>query len=579
MLNAVGVIARAQFMILRNTFWRGKLARKVGLALVLVSLIAAAFGIYILLSAAVSFFAGAEFASLLREAAAASPDFRLPSDVRVYLLALPSAVMFIALAALVLTSFSTLLASLYLSGDIDMLVVAPVPMRAVFVVKFFGSLIVPYALLLLLVAPALLGYGSGMGFGPAYYIAAIVALLLLPLLPFAIGSLLVMAVVRVIPARRAREIVSLLGGLFGIVAWVVSQSTRQISERISEAQTISLLNGLSNPLLPSSWAGQAINAAGEGRWATLAGFGGLFAALSVGAFVGALLLGEKVYYDGWAKMSAQGGRARRRAADAAPGPSDRLLAALSRWLPRDVAAIVYKDLRVFPRELRNLQQLIFPLAIAGLWTFNLLTRGAEQSDAAQSALGTPLALLAPAGIAAYICIAFSTALGGVSIGREGKGYWQLKVAPISAQTLMRGKFTLAYLPFAIVGTMLLIALGWLEQTQPLDLLRAWLLIQLCGLGVSAIALGMSAAFPKFNWDNPNRQNSVAAGCLSPIFYLVYLGLAVSAAAGLPLLGTILPGWELPLTAAGWLLAILLTAGVVWGFLTFGARRLERIEVA
>src|SRR6185295_9808620 len=104
--------------------------------------------------------------------------------------------------------------SLYLSGDTDMLLVAPVPMRAVFVVKFFGGLIVPYILLFGLLGPALFGYGQGLGYGAAFFVMAILVLALLPLLPAGLGALLVMVVVRVVPARRAREIVSVIGGLF-----------------------------------------------------------------------------------------------------------------------------------------------------------------------------------------------------------------------------------------------------------------------------------------------------------------------------------------------------------------------------
>src|SRR5947208_3344275 len=80
---------------------------------------------------------------------------------------------------------------------------------------FWRGLIVPYALLFFLLGPALIGYGQGMRFGAAFFVTAVLVLALLPLLPAGLGALLVMAVVRVIPARRAREIVSVIGGLFG----------------------------------------------------------------------------------------------------------------------------------------------------------------------------------------------------------------------------------------------------------------------------------------------------------------------------------------------------------------------------
>lgn len=578
MFNAIGVIARARLLVIRNSLWRGKIGRKIAWIMLALLLAFAAYGIYTLMSAAVGFFSSERFAALLRRAALTSPELHVPTDVRVYLLALPSAALFAALVSLVLTSFSTVLSSLYLSGDIDMLLVAPVPMRAVFIVKFFGGLILPYMLLFMLVAPALLGYGTGLGFGPAYYVAAIIALLLLPLLPFSVGALLVMAVVRVVPARRAREILGLLGGLIGITWYILSQFSRQIGSQVSSAQAVTWLDRLNNPLLPSAWAGRALNAAGEGQWATFATFGLLFAALSLGAFLGALVLGEKVYYEGWSNMATQGGRVKRkaepRASQAAGG-----LAAIGGWLPRESAAILYKDLRVFPRDLRNMQQLIFPLVMAGIWTFNLVVQGPNRRAIDEvNAFSPAFALLAPAGITAFICLALSSALGGPNISREGKGFWQLKLAPVRAWKLLLGKFALAYSPYPIVGTLFIALITLLQHTKPLDALVAWLLVQITGLGVCSITLGMGAAFPKFDWVKPSDQNSFRAGCLSPIFYLVYLVLAVGAVIGLPLVGTLLPGWGAALTALGWLLALALTVAVVWGFMAFGARRLDRIEV-
>src|SRR5262245_21143551 len=220
MVHAIGVLVRARLLIARNTFWRGKAGHKIRLLVLLALLAFGAYGLYWVMRAAVRFFTSQRFFRLLEAAAQQDPSLGLPAhitraDVQPYLDALPSQALFLALIVLIMTSFTTVLTSLYLSGDTDMLLAAPVPMRAVFVVKFFGGLIVPYILLFGLLGPALVGYGQGLGYGPAFYIATVLALALLPLLPAGLGALLVMAVVRVVPARRARESVSVGGGLFG----------------------------------------------------------------------------------------------------------------------------------------------------------------------------------------------------------------------------------------------------------------------------------------------------------------------------------------------------------------------------
>jgi ABC-2 type transport system permease protein len=476
------------------------------------------------------------------------------------------------------------LTSLYLSGDTDMLLAAPVPMRAVFVVKFFGGLIVPYVLLFGLLGPALLGYGQGLGYGPAFYVTAVLALALLPLLPAGLGALLVMAVVRVVPARRAREIVSVIGGLFGASWYILNQFAPEVARSATSVRTLESLRRLDIPLLPSAWAGRALVAAGQGEWLALLAYGGLFVALSLAVFAGCLLLAERLYYEGWSNMASQGGRVRTKNQESR---TDQMAASfgsrfsvLGSFLPQQSRAILYKDLRVFPRDLRNLQQLIFPLALAGIWTFRLLTDRSPIGRGGGAEFGRFLDAAGSAGISFFICLTISGALGGPSISREGRGFWLLRVAPISSWRLLLGKLVLAYLPFPTVGLLFVLFLSALRGSTPGELLRSLVLVLLVGLGVSSISLGLGAAFPKLDWENPKQQTTFRAGCLTPILYMLYVAVAAAAVFGLPALALLIgAGWAVWLTAAGWLIVVALTAAVVWGSLAFGAARLDQLEVS
>ena len=107
MLHAISVLVRMQFVIARNTFWRGKIGRKILLILTVLGLSAAAFGLYRLTQLIVEALTSQSFAELLVRAARTIPGLSL--DVQLYLLALPSAVLFLALVLMVLTSFTTVL--------------------------------------------------------------------------------------------------------------------------------------------------------------------------------------------------------------------------------------------------------------------------------------------------------------------------------------------------------------------------------------------------------------------------------------------------------------------------------------
>lgn len=577
MLHAILVIARARFLIVRNTFWRGRIGRKIGIMALLAALAAGAFGLYWLMSSGVQFLTSATFAEALAEARRTQPDLDVPSDIRPFLTTLPSIMLFGALLLIVLTSFSNLLASLYLSGDMDMLLVAPVPMRAVFIVKFFSGLLVPYLLLFMLLGPALVGFGRGLGFGVGYYAMLLVVLALFPLLPAALGALLVMAVVRVIPARRAREIVGVLGGLIGIFWYLFSQFGSEIAPRVATINTLDNLRRLNLPILPSAWAARALLAAGQGEWLTLLVFGGLFVGLSVSVFAGCVVLAERLYYAGWANMAVQGGKVGRRTKDEGRRPAgESLIYRLSSAvLPAQSAAILYKDLRVFPRDLKNLQQVLFPLVLAGVWSFQLLRMG---GSAGSSEIVNVLGQFGSAGISFFICLSLSSALAGTGISREGRGYWLLQTAPVSAWQVLLGKLVLAYLPFPTIGTLFVAVLSVLQGTTLSAFLSSLGLLLLVGLGASCITLGMGAAFPKFNWENPNQQSTLQAGCLAPVLYMLYIALAAGVVIGLPAFGGLLPQWSWLLAIVGWLFGVGITALVVWAALSFGAARLERVEV-
>src|SRR5262249_4982781 len=379
--------------IARNTFWRGKVGRKIRLLALLALLAFGAYGLYWVMRAAVRFFTSQRFFRLLEAAAQQDPSLGLPAhltraDVQPYLHPLPSQALFLALIVLIMTSFTTVLTSLYLSGDTDMLLAAPVPMRAVFVVKFFGGLIVPYVLLFGLLGPALFGYGQGLGYGAPFFVAVVLVLALLPLLPAGLGALLVVGVVRGVPARRGREIVRVIGGLFGGSWYILNQLAPNVAPRLANVRTLESLRRLDVPVLPSAWAGHALVAAGQGEWLTLLAYGGLFAVLSLAIFAGCLILAERLYYEGWANMATQGGKIKsQRAKVKGAIEEDRVpfyLLPFTFFLPAQSRAILYKDLRVFPRDLRNLQQLIFPLALTGIWTFRLITGAAPsgRGDAA-----------------------------------------------------------------------------------------------------------------------------------------------------------------------------------------------------
>lgn len=589
-LTVIWILLRAQLHITKNTFGHSKLRGKISTILLILATGFLMTWLYEKSADIVRFVQSPIFTEALRKAAAQKPG--LAPNIMASLLALPSLLLLFAWLMLTFSSFNSILSNLYLSGDLDLLLVAPIPMRAVFILKFFSGLFSQYIFLFFLFAPILLGFGAGMGYDGVYQVVTSFTLLLLPLLPAGLGSILVMAVVRVIPAKLAREVVSALGGLLAIGFYFLSL-TPEIAPKFVGKQNIDSLLQFNKPFLPPVWAGKALIAAGQHDFFALFSYGSSFALLSLCVFVGCLVFAEHLYYIGWSNIAFQGGKSKEKPKAIANQSAFNLADSftfffnkhLSPFVPAQSLAILGKDWRIFPRDLRNLQQAIFPLVLAGIWTIRLIMDSPELrnelEDPKTVEIFTLLREIGSLGIAIFVCSALANAIAGPGISREQQAFWLLKTAPISSIRILLGKLMLIFLPYPLVGTPLLIVLTLLQHASFLSFMRIWGILLLLGLGTSALSLSLGAIFPRLNWGNPQRQATFQASCLSLLlspllsFFLLTLILAIPYAAAK--LSSDL-GIILALNLGGWGLALASTALVVWLSLRLGAWGLDRLEL-
>jgi ABC-2 type transport system permease protein len=551
---------RARWQIARNTFWRGKLIRKLLTVLVLMILLAISYGLY-----RVSGFVVGGLQALAREPETRELIAQLGSLDRIFA-AVPSLALGTFALPMLLSSVSFALSTLYFARDLDTLLVTPVPVRSVFLARFLEGLGATYLMLFVLLLPALAGYGQALGYGIGFYVVLLLVLLLLPLLPVSIGTLLTMLLVRFIPAKRLRDVLTIVGGLFGLLIYFGSQLLNRVATDIATPQTAEQLLRFDVPALPTSWGARALIAAGTGDLPTLLLFGGLYGLATAGLFAICMTLAGRLYLGGLVGMAGtEGGRVKRRTRTIdVPGGS--------LWRG-PVAAIVRKELRVLPRDLQQLSQLLFPLAIAIFWVWQVFT----DNDLQRSPLtrGPDLTHLTLVSIGLFVCLLIASHLGLTGLSREGRSFWLLQLAPISPWTVLWAKWILAFSPFAIVGTLFVAVIALLQPLTPGVIVSDWLLVLLTGGGVAGITVGLGAAFPRFDWQQPRRMASARAGCLGPILYFAYTALMLGLTAGAQFFAADWGGWVI---AAGWALALLLTAAALLLPMQLGASRLRRIEL-
>ena len=435
-----------------------------------------------------------------------------------------------------------LLQALYLAGDMDFLLSAPIPHRAVFLSKLLQAILPNLGLIGFFGLPLLFGLGAAGGYHPLYYPMVIGVIVALALAAAGLASLLVMLTVRVVPARRVAEVLGFLGATVSILC---SQSGQLANfDRLSAGQTtraLQLAARLDTPWSPFGSAGRGLMRLGEGHWLEAAGLLTLVLGLSAIVLAAALAASERLYYSGWARMQAGGkkkglpirlpGRARAGTA--------------CRGIPPAVQAVMLKDFRTLRRDLRNMSQLVTPLILGVIYAIMLVRSGGVpdpgkgrrrpgRSEAMRKALSY-------GGLAIALFIGWSLLgrLAGMGFSQEARNYWLLKSAPVRPAELLAAKFMIAYLPAVALGWGFLLILSLLRRSGVGTTVFEMLVVALCLAGATGVNLAFGVLGANMSWEDPRQMIRGSMALLSALVSLVYLPISLALFLGPSLLAPLL----------------------------------------
>ncbi len=456
------------------------------------------------------------------------------TSVTPFLESVPGLILAGAFLSILLTSFGVLLQALYLAGDMDFLLSAPVPIRAVFVTKLLQAILPNFSLMALFGLPVLLGLGASAGYNGLYYPSVVIVLVTLALAAAGLSSLLVMGVVRVVPARRVAEVLGFFGAIISITCSQMGNIVNSFGlahRPLNGAAAASLvwLDRFNTPWSPLAWAGRGLVDLGEGRW--LSGFG--FLALTLGlagaAFVVSLQMAERLYYSGWASLQTEGRKKKSpRALPAAPAQSRPRWRFGERLLPPAVRTILAKDFLALRRDPRKMAQLVTPLILGVIYGFALMRNGGAPSPEDRAApvwvmqIFRNLALYGQVGLALFVGWTLLSRLALMGFSQEGKSYWLLKSAPVPAQYLLAAKFVVAYVPALTLGWVFMLALSLVQRAGLTVFLFGLCVVALSLAGAAGLNLMLGVTGANLKWEDPRHMNSGWSGCLGVFISLGYL---------------------------------------------------------
>ncbi|MEA1968960.1 MAG: hypothetical protein U9N77_12180 [Thermodesulfobacteriota bacterium] len=236
---------------------------------------------------------------------------------------------------LVFSSILVILSKLYLSRDLLLVHSMPVKSYKIFIARWIESFFDSSWMVILYILPILGAYGLIYNGGWFFYLSSLFSLVLLALTACALSSLIILTAVIVVPASRIRTIFVFMGLSLFIALYIgvrILKPERLVDPEMFSA-TLFYLKAMqtpSSPLLPTTWAHDAIMAALNGDSANACFHMALsfsFTCLMVFVMV---LVSDVIYFKGMSKA---------RSASARLFKKRRLYLPIFRYLPGPVKAL------------------------------------------------------------------------------------------------------------------------------------------------------------------------------------------------------------------------------------------------
>ena len=490
------------------------------------------------------------------------------------------AVALLAFAAiLLLSNLVTALSTFFLAKDLDMLVAAPVDWVWLYLSKLGETLVHSSWMVALMVVPILTAYGAVFDGGLLFPLVALGILLPFFLLPTVIGSVITLVLVNVFPARRARDLLSLvaLGAAGGLVLFLRVLRPEQLARPEGFRNLLEFMSTLqapSHPLMPSEWASGALmnwllRIADPLPvlllWSTAAAF------VVIGAS-----LHRRLYMAGYTKSQEGNNTGGARAA------WHRRAEWLLRWLPPSRRQFVLKDVRVFFRDATQWSQLILLAVLLIVYVFNIRALPLFTGERVPYFIVT-LVVFLNQGLGGFVLAAIAARFIFPSVSLEGKQLWLLRSSPLDLRGMLWSKYWVGTIPLLFLALVITIVTNRMLQAPPFMMLLSIVTTVCYTLAVGALALGMGVLYPQFETENAAQIPTSFGG-------LVFMMAAVSLLAVIIVVEAVpvsqqLRAWqagEAGGTPASLLVAValvfLICAAAVAVPLRLGLRRLSELEV-
>jgi ABC-2 type transport system permease protein len=427
------------------------------------------------------------------------------------------------LSFLLFSAVVTALSTFFLSEDLRLLLAAPVPGQRLFYARYAKTAAQTSWMVVAFVLPVLLGIGLARCAGAVYY--ATIPLVVVPfvLIPVALGSMVTLALVNIFPARRARDILMLMGLLFAVALVMLLRFVRP--ERLLSVQSLpdvtgffSALQSPVTPLLPSFWAGEALFAA-LSRQVDALHLGALWTT-ALALTVLTRVAYDRAYFAGFSKaQEARKARFTRLAG----------LEALVRRLPLGppVRSLLVKDLKVFLRDTTQWSQLLLLLALVLVYLYNFRVLDLDRLPYMSALIKNAYAFV-NLGLASFVLAAIAVRFVFPAVSVEGPAFWLVRTAPVDMGSFLWCKFWTGLAPILLLAEALTVASNEFLGVDPFLKALTAVAVFAMAFALVGLAAGMGAQHPRFGFENVTQiagsYGGIAFMILAVLFILAEIAL-------------------------------------------------------
>ncbi|OLC72459.1 MAG: hypothetical protein AUH78_16085 [Gemmatimonadetes bacterium 13_1_40CM_4_69_8] len=431
------------------------------------------------------------------------------------------------ISILILSNVITALSSFFLAKDLDLLVSAPVDWLRLYLAKLGETLLHSSWMVALMAVPILAAYGviyqGGLLFIP-YAVLTVVPMLVLPAV---VGSAITLILVNIFPARRTRDLLSIIalgaaGGVILLFRIIRPEQLARPEGFRNLLDFITVLRTPTSPFLPSEWATKAIM--GYLRhsldplplvllWTTAAAF------ITLGA-----LLHRELFATGFTKAQEGAERFIR----------GRFwhwtIGALLRPLPVAKREFVLKDIKLFFRDTTQWSQLILLAVLVVVYLFNIkalpLFRG-EQVPFFYVTLVSFLNL----GLSGFVLASIAARFIFPAVSLEGRQMWLLRSSPLDLRALLWSKYWVGTIPLLVLALLLTGLTNVLLKVSPFMMVVSLTTICALTLAIAALALGFGALYPQFETENAAQIPTSFGGLVFMMATIALLAAVILCLAG------------------------------------------------